>query len=627
MGQTFIPDIQWLGTLSGKNWTGKSSDDYVVVLEAQNATLDGAGGNDNIAVGAYDSSHTTVNNTRNVLVKGGAGNDTISVCGSNSTMQGGIGNDFLSISEGKNCYLDGGAGDDVLSFMGEVRNATVKGGSGSDNFTFLTPHSENGKLISDTWVTITDLTTDDKLSFTPFNSSSDGYIAKKSLTAKLSGTTLTLTDTKYGINIKLQNVKSIDQVAKVKVFNGVAWDNNGGGKTKEVTTLGALIKGYNSSSSPSASLPSGITVNKSKKQVVISASFKGSAFNLADKAYAKLSLPNNIVATAAKKSIKITGNANANTIIGGSGNDYLYGGAGNDALTGGAGKDTFAYAANTGKDTISDYAAGDVLYITSGTIAKTLLSGKNVAFTVGKGTVTLKDAGTKTVSLKDSRGSYAMTKSALTLASNFTGTLNVANYLSSIKTLDGRAAAKKANLYGNAKANVLRAGKGGGVLRGYAGNDTLYGGAGKDVFQYDKGKDTIFNYQAGKDTIKFASTKLKSGKVSGSNVVLTLANGGTITVRGAAGKKISYVDSTGKTKSKVYKAAAAKSSASASAWYADASAPMAGASAAQLSSLISTTKADNLGSLQGTGLAPTNISGSSLVLANTGTASNPLTKK
>jgi|GEM_PF-2931363 len=54
-----------------------------------------------------------------------------------------------------------------------------------------------------------------------------------------------------------------------------------------------------------------------------------------------------------------TGNATANTIIGGSGDDTLDGGGGADTLTGGAGADTFFFQAGEAKgDTITDFTSG-----------------------------------------------------------------------------------------------------------------------------------------------------------------------------------------------------------------------------------------------------------------------------
>jgi Ca2+-binding RTX toxin-like protein len=54
------------------------------------------------------------------------------------------------------------------------------------------------------------------------------------------------------------------------------------------------------------------------------------------------------------------GNGN-NVIVGGSGNDTFHVGAGNNTLTGGSGNDTFVFAANLGKDTVTDFSHGDVI--------------------------------------------------------------------------------------------------------------------------------------------------------------------------------------------------------------------------------------------------------------------------
>ncbi|MFX8696486.1 hypothetical protein ABTM58_20900, partial [Acinetobacter baumannii] len=50
--------------------------------------------------------------------------------------------------------------------------------------------------------------------------------------------------------------------------------------------------------------------------------------------------------------------------------DTLIGGGGNDTLTGGGGRDTFAYTGNGfGADTITDFAAGDVIAFSPGLLS------------------------------------------------------------------------------------------------------------------------------------------------------------------------------------------------------------------------------------------------------------------
>ncbi|MBR0288442.1 MAG: hypothetical protein IJQ82_05635, partial [Selenomonadaceae bacterium] len=123
-------------------------------------------------------------------------------------------------------------------------------------------------------------------------------------------------------------------------------------------------------------------------------------------------------ASERKAAIKLVGNANDNTILGGSGNDSLYGkngndylvggagkdiiygqngndtlwgGAGNDTLYGGSGKDTFIYKPGEGTDTIFDYQSGDMLQIlksngsTGGSFTKSSFSSGKLALTVSGG--------------------------------------------------------------------------------------------------------------------------------------------------------------------------------------------------------------------------------------------------
>ena len=84
----------------------------------------------------------------------------------------------------------------------------------------------------------------------------------------------------------------------------------------------------------------------------------------------------------------IYGNDGRDSLVGGKSDDELYGGADNDTLTGGAGKDIFYYASGDGKDVITDYTAGeDKIQLTNGSISKVTMSGKDVTFNIGKGSI------------------------------------------------------------------------------------------------------------------------------------------------------------------------------------------------------------------------------------------------
>ena len=275
---------------------------------------------------------------------------------------------------------------------------------------------------------------------------------------------------------------------------------------------------------------------------------------------------------------KLYGGAGNDTLSGGAGDDKLYGQAGTDTLTGGAGKDTFVYASGGGSDKITDYAAGyDTLQISSGSISKTALanSSKDLVFTVGTGKVTLSNAAAKTVSLKDSRGSYTASKTAITLGSNFTGTMDTAKYLGTVTTVNGKSTTKTVTIKGNAKANTIYGGSAANTIYGYAGNDKLYGyggndtlsggdgddtlyggagtdtltgGAGKDTFVYANGdgSDTVKDYTEGSDTLYISSGSISATALANSDNDLVITVGsGKVTLAGAAAKEISLKDSRG----------------------------------------------------------------------------------
>ena len=100
--------------------------------------------------------------------------------------------------------------------------------------------------------------------------------------------------------------------------------------------------------------------------------------------------------------------ASENLVTEGNGSDTLFSGKGDNTLIGGKGNDLFIY--NAGKDVISDYTAGqDKIQIARGKISKTSLSGSDVIFTIGKGSLTVKNTKGKTISLIDSTGKASST--------------------------------------------------------------------------------------------------------------------------------------------------------------------------------------------------------------------------
>jgi serralysin len=154
--------------------------------------------------------------------------------------------------------------------------------------------------------------------------------------------------------------------------------------------------------------------------------------------------------------VNLTGNAFAQTLVGGVGNNQLDGLGGNDVLEGGLGADRLI--GGTGVDTAT-YARAS---------AGVTVSLANPAINSGEA---------------------------------------AGDTFDSVERLTGSAFSDRLN-GSNGVNNTLNGGAGNDVLKGYTGNDALYGGAGKDVFVFNTALnattnvDTITDYSAAADTIQ-----------------------------------------------------------------------------------------------------------------------------
>ena len=238
-----------------------------------------------------------------------------------------------------------------------------------------------------------------------------------------------------------------------------------------------------------------------------------------------------VKAGALTKGIVIYGNSLANSIVGGTGADTISGGKGNDTLTGGKGADIFIYS--EGNDIITDWTASDRISLTAA-VSKTTLDGSDVVFTVGNGSLTVKDGKGKTLNVITSSGkqySTVLGGTTLTLTNVATSPVTVN---SSLKEIDASTRTKAINITGNDKANTLTGGKG---------NDTLTGGNGSDIFIYTAGNDIITDYVAD-DKISLGAAISKT-TLDGSDVVFT-TDKGSLTVKDGKGKTLNVIASSGK---------------------------------------------------------------------------------
>ena len=287
-----------------------------------------------------------------------------------------------------------------------------------------------------------------------------------------------------------------------------------------------------------------------------------------------------INASKRSKAIEIIGNAQNNTIRGGSKIDTIAGGSGNDYLIGGASNDIFVYSA--GNDTISDFTvtlnkdksikATDYIQLANGAPTYYHVEGNNVVLEFsgtnpGDNTLTIVKGKDKKISFLDANGEST--------TPTFTGgpsdgityndytekifTKNEATTYSAtdsrVKLIDATKNAQSISIVGNANDNTIKGTAAIDTLAGGKGNDILTGGKGNDIFVYSSGNDTITDYAAG-DIVSVVGAELTSLTVDNStkNMVFTLGTDGdkTLTLQKAAGKKITIVDKDGHSTSQIY---------------------------------------------------------------------------
>lgn len=236
-----------------------------------------------------------------------------------------------------------------------------------------------------------------------------------------------------------------------------------------------------------------------------------------------------IDASARTKAVKLKGNENNNSIVGGAGKDTLWGGIGNDKLLGNGGNDSL-YGGD-GKDTLDGGKGDDVLLGGTnhdslyGLVGNDTLSGDNNDDILigGAGNDSLSgDKGNDTLAGGDGNDKL--------LGSAGNDSLNGG---AGNDTLDGGADSDK--LVGGAGNDCIKGGTGKDTLWGGKGNDTLWGDDGADKFIYAKGdgKDVIFGFDS-KDTLTLDNITFKTSMASYSKSqgALTLNVGnGSITLK------------------------------------------------------------------------------------------------
>ena len=237
----------------------------------------------------------------------------------------------------------------------------------------------------------------------------------------------------------------------------------------------------------------------------------------------------------------LDGSAGSDILSGGTGNDTLFANTGNDTLSGGKGKDVFIYSG--GNDIISDYAVGDTIRVASGTISETSLVGKNVVFTIGNGSLTVKNAKNKTIALIDSAGESSSTvvSDRMTVTDSTASPVTVAPY---VKIVDASARTTAVKIVGNGLNNSIVGGSGDDTLSGGSGNDSLWGGNGSDTFIYaaGDGKDIIYGF--GSDDLLKITGAFSASYSKSKNSVAFKVGSGSVTLKNFGATTTFHVNDT-----------------------------------------------------------------------------------
>jgi Ca2+-binding RTX toxin-like protein len=257
---------------------------------------------------------------------------------------------------------------------------------------------------------------------------------------------------------------------------------------------------------------------------------------------------------------KLTGDDQANILVGSSGDDVLTGGLGNDMLDGGTGADKLL--GGDGNDQLIGGAGKDLLdgglganLMVGGAGDDTYILNKNLKTDTFDTLIELVDEGVDTVR---SSITYLLVENLENLVlkgGNLDGTGNeLSNKLTGTNgknnllgldgndTLKGKGGADNLDgglgndvLFGEKGADILAGGEGGDTLNGGGGADRLLGGAGRDDLSGGAGNDTL---DGGDSNDKLAGGNGKDTLTGGGGVDMLTGGGGNDTLTGNGGKDV-----------------------------------------------------------------------------------------
>ncbi len=267
-----------------------------------------------VTITTGDSADTIYNDSygSSVKVYAGDGNDTIQNWGSYDTIDGGDGNDSITVYNGSYNSINGGAGDDRISLITSQSIFTIKGGTGNDTI-FDDTRNGYGRIYQ-----------------YAFGDGNDLIVGSRN------NDTISISGAKY---------------SRSTIGNNLILNVTGGGA---ITLSGA------SSKNPTiiGTLEGGVSISNSVNNTVIT----GTAYN--DTIY-NTGVGVKIYASAGNDSIYNYSNSYSGsrvTLDGGVGNDTIMGRFGDSSISGGEGNDLISLTGDVDRATINAGAGNDTIY-------------------------------------------------------------------------------------------------------------------------------------------------------------------------------------------------------------------------------------------------------------------------
>lgn len=405
-------DILYGGAGNDTLYGGKAAD--TLYGDEGNDKLYGDEGNDKLYGGAGNDS--LYGGSGNDSLYGEDGNDKLFGEDGDDTLIGGAGNDTLYGGTGKDIfYYSEGDGNDVITDY-TYGEDLIKIGSGNVDSYSVSGGKDAVLIIGKNKLTIKGVG-NGKISYVNADNATitcggipDGLKYNKSDLPKATAVTIgsDYAEKVYVANSMLvtvdaanlsNNIKIVGNAKANKIFGGKANDtlNGGNGNDKLYGNAGAdILYGENGNDS---------LYGGDSNDLLYGGAGNDKLFgeNGDDILYGEIG---NDILYGGEGNDTLYGGAGNDKLYGENGDDTLYGDAGNDTLTGGAGNDVFRYANGDGNDVITDYAAGDTIYIDGANSVSGALRGKDVTFKIGSGSIKLQKAKGIEVVLEYSNGTF-----------------------------------------------------------------------------------------------------------------------------------------------------------------------------------------------------------------------------